>query len=213
MIAEIYHKFTTSMEDELTGNFFGTMRYLPFNRGLNQILKNYAVSEDWKVKRILTEISDENFDIEFWKQSDDGMVEIDGYIPLSNVGIGIEVKYQSGLSGENQLEKEARVILNEWCKCKGKILLFVADAEDAKRIYIENREKTIFQEVHLAYLSWQDILLGLDKVITISSFEERMIEDLKQLLEEKGFLSFEGFEWEQPIVKEEIYYDFGGEHS
>ena len=59
----------------------------------------------------------------------------------------------------------------------------MADAEDAKRIYIENREKTIFQEVHLAYLSWQDILLGLDKVITISSFEERMIEDLKQLLE------------------------------
>lgn len=179
MIAEIYHKFTTSMEDELTGNFFGTMRYLPFNRGLNQILKNYAVSEDWKVKRILTEISDENFDIEFWKQSDDGMVEIDGYIPLSNVGIGIEVKYQSGLSGENQLEKEARVISNEWCKCKDKILLFVADAEEGKRIYIENCKKTIFQEVHLVFLSWQDILLGLDKVITISSFEERMIEDLK----------------------------------
>lgn len=209
MIAEIYHKLTTSLEDELTGNFFGTLRYLPFNRGLNQIFKNYAVSEDPEVKRILTGILDEAFDIEFWKRSEDGMVEIDGYIPLSNVGIGIEVKYQSGLSGENQLEKEAKVILNEWCKNKDKILLFVAGGEEGKQIYIENRKKEIFQKVHLAYLSWQDILLGLDQVTTISPFEERMIEDLKQLLKEKGFTSFEGFEWEQPIVKEEMYYDFG----
>lgn len=209
MIAEIYHKFTTSLEDELTGNFFGTLRYLPFNRGVNQILKNYVVSEDPEVKKILTGIMDDDFDIEFWKRSEDGMVEIDGYIPLSNVGIGIEVKYQSGLSGENQLEKEAKVILNEWCKNKDKILLFVAGGEEGKQIYIENRKKAIFQEVHLAYLSWQDILLGLDQVTTISPFEERMIEDLKQLLKEKGFTSFEGFEWEQPIVKEEMYYDFG----
>lgn len=209
MIAEIYHKLTTSLEDELTGNFFGTLRYLPFNRGLNQIFKNYAVSEDPEVKRILTGILDEAFDIEFWKRSEDGMVEIDGYIPLSNVGIGIEVKYQSGLSGENQLEKEAKVILNEWCKNKDKILLFVAGGEEGKKIYVTNRKKEIFQKVHLAYLSWQDILLGLDQVTTISPFEERMIEDLKQLLKEKGFTSFEGFEWEQPIVKEEMYYDFG----
>ncbi len=86
---------------------------------------------------------------------------------------------------------------------------FWKPSEDGKRIYIENRKKPIFQEVHLAYLSWQDILLGLDQVTTVSSFEKKMIEDLKQLLKEKGFVSFEGFEWEQPIVREEIYYDFG----
>ena len=37
MIAEIYHKFSTDLEDVLTGDFFGAMRYMPFNRGLNQI--------------------------------------------------------------------------------------------------------------------------------------------------------------------------------
>ena len=110
MIAEIYHKFTTYLEDELTGDFFGTMRYLPFNRGLNQIFKNYAVSEDPQVKQILINLTDEEFDVEFWKQSENGLVEIDGYIPLASAGIGIEVKYQSGLSGENQLEKEAKII-------------------------------------------------------------------------------------------------------
>ena len=144
MIAEIYHKFTTDLEDELIGNFFGTMRYLPFHRGLNRIFKNYAVSDDPQVKQILLDLTDEEFDVEFWKRSENGSIEIDGYIPLASAGIGIEVKYQSGLSGEDQLEKEAKVLRNEWCKCKDKVLILVASAEDAKKIYTENKDKPIF---------------------------------------------------------------------
>ena len=37
MIAEIHHKVFSNLEDELTGNFFGTMRYIPFQRGMKQI--------------------------------------------------------------------------------------------------------------------------------------------------------------------------------
>lgn len=33
MLAEINHKMTCGLEDELTGNYFGMMRYLPFTRG------------------------------------------------------------------------------------------------------------------------------------------------------------------------------------
>lgn len=62
MIAEIHHKLTTSLEDELTGNFFGTMRYLPFSRGLNQIFKSCAVSQDSSVKQILDSLLDQEFD-------------------------------------------------------------------------------------------------------------------------------------------------------
>ena len=47
MIAEIKGKvnrqntnLTELREDELTGNFFGSMRYIPFNKGLKQVLKN-----------------------------------------------------------------------------------------------------------------------------------------------------------------------------
>ena len=90
MIAEIHHKLTTSLEDELTGNFFGAMRYLPFSRGLNPVFKACAVSRDASVKRILSSLSDEAFDVEFWKRSADGLVEIDGFLPLSTAGIGIE---------------------------------------------------------------------------------------------------------------------------
>lgn len=209
MIAEIYHKFSTDLEDVLTGNFFGAMRYMPFNRGLNQIFKNYAVSEDPQVTHILSNAADDDFNFEFWKRSENGLVEIDGFIPLTSVGIGIEVKYRSGLSGGDQLEKEAQV-LDEWCNGKEKLLILIGEAEEAKAIYIENKDKRVFRDVHLAYLSWQDILLGLDQVLISSSYEKKMIEDLKTLLREKGFVSFEGFSIDQPVVDKDICWTMDG---
>ena len=209
MIAEIYHKFSTDLEDVLTGDFFGAMRYMPFNRGLNQIFKNYAVSEDPQVTHILSNAADDDFNFEFWKRSENGLVEIDGFIPLTSVGIGIEVKYRSGLSGGDQLEKEAQV-LDEWCNGKEKLLILIGEAEEAKAIYIENKDKRVFRDVHLAYLSWQDILLGLDQVLISSSYEKKMIEDLKTLLRVKGFVSFEGFSIDQPVVDKDICWTMDG---
>ena len=209
MIAEIYHKFSTDLEDVLTGDFFGAMRYMPFNRGLNQIFKNYAVSEDPQVTHILSNAADDDFNFEFWKRSENGLVEIDGFMPLTSVGIGIEVKYRSGLSGGDQLEKEAQV-LDEWCNGKEKLLILIGEAEEAKAIYIENKDKRVFRDVHLAYLSWQDILLGLDQVLISSSYEKKMIEDLKTLLREKGFVSFEGFSIDQPVVDKDICWTMDG---
>ena len=209
MIAEIYHKFSTDLEDVLTGDFFGAMRYMPFNRGLNQIFKNYAVSEDPQVTHILSNAADDDFNFEFWTRSENGLVEIDGFIPLTSVGIGIEVKYRSGLSGGDQLEKEAQV-LDEWCNGKEKLLILIGEAEEAKAIYIENKDKRVFRDVHLAYLSWQDILLGLDQVLISSSYEKKMIEDLKTLLREKGFVSFEGFSIDQPVVDKDICWTMDG---
>lgn len=206
MIAEIYHKFSTDLEDVLTGDFFGAMRYMPFNRGLNQIFKNYAVSEDPQVTHILSNAADDDFNFEFWKRSENGLVEIDGFIPLTSVEIGIEVKYRSGLSGGDQLEKEAQV-LDEWCNGKEKLLILIGEA---KAIYIENKDKRVFRDVHLAYLSWQDILLGLDQVLISSSYEKKMIEDLKTLLREKGFVSFEGFSIDQPVVDKDICWTMDG---
>ena len=204
MIAEIYHKFSTDLEDVLTGDFFGAMRYMPFNRGLNQIFKNYAVSEDPQVTHILSNAADDDFNFEFWKRSENGLVEIDGFIPLTSV-----VKYRSGLSGGDQLEKEAQV-LDEWCNGKEKLLILIGEAEEAKAIYIENKDKRVFRDVHLAYLSWQDILLGLDQVLISSSYEKKMIEDLKTLLREKGFVSFEGFSIDQPVVDKDICWTMDG---
>lgn len=207
MIAEIHHKVFSNLEDELTGNFFGIMRYIPFQRGLKQIYMRYMHSLDESVHGLISFIRTNEFDIEFWKRSELGYGEIDGYMELDGVGIGIEVKYQSDLSGENQLEKEASV-LSEWCKSGEKILILIAGENDAKEIYQRNYQKECFEGVHLAYITWQDILLGLDEIKTVNRFEDLMVKDLKGLLTEKGFISFVGFTDMGLVIDGGAFYDF-----
>lgn len=208
MIAEIHHKVFSNLEDGLTGNFFGTMRYIPFQRGLKQIYMRCIHSLDGSVHGLIRSMWTNDFDIEFWKRSELGYGEIDGYMELDGVGIGIEVKYQSDLSGENQLEREASM-LSEWCKSGEKILILVAGESDAREIYQRNYQKECFADVHLAYITWQDILSGLDEVKTVNQFEDLMVEDLKRLLTEKGFMSFGGFTDNGLVIDGGAFYDFG----
>ncbi|MCM1046595.1 MAG: hypothetical protein NC417_13910 [Candidatus Gastranaerophilales bacterium] len=208
MIAEIHHKVFSNLEDELTGNFFGIMRYIPFQRGLKQIYMRHIHSLDGSVRGLISSIRTNEFDIEFWKRSELGYGEIDGYMELDGMGIGIEVKYQSGLSGENQLEREA-AMLSEWCKSGEKILILVAGESDAKEIYRRNYLKGCFADVHLAYITWQDILLGLDEIKIVNGFEDLMVGDLKGFLKEKGFMSFGGFSDKGLVIDGGAFYDFG----
>lgn len=208
MLAEINHKMSCGLEDELTGNFFGIMRYLPFSRGLKPVFEKYIKSDDMQVKNILADMTEDEFSFEFWKRSELGIGEIDAYMENTGKAVGIEVKYHSDLSGENQLEREA-AMLEEWNKSGDKMLILVAMEEDAGNIYRRNKNKPCFQSVHLAYITWQDILLGMDAVITDTVFEEQMIEDLRQYFVEKGFVSFNGFASANIPVDGELYYEFG----
>lgn len=208
MLAEINHKMSSGLEDELTGNFFGIMRYLPFSRGLKPVFEKYIKSDDMQVKNILADMTEDEFSFEFWKRSELGHGEIDAYMENTGKAVGIEVKYHSDLSGENQLEREA-AMLEEWSKSEDKMLILVAMEEDAGNIYRRNKNKPCFQSVHLAYITWQDILLGMDAVITDTVFEEQMIEDLRQYFVEKGFVSFNGFASTNIPVDGGLHYEFG----
>lgn len=208
MIAEIKHKMVCGLEDELTGNFFGNMRYLPFSRGLKTVLSSSVRGNDPEVKKIIENIGSDDFVFEFWKRSGLGYGEIDCYMEIEDVSIGVEVKYKSDLSGENQLEREAKM-LNEWSKAKEKILVFIASEEDARRIYLQNCKKECFDRVHLAYITWQEILISLDKISANTVFEDRVVNDIRDYLKEKGFSSFSGFHTTDLLIDGGLYYEFG----
>lgn len=209
MIAEIYHKITSKYEDELTGNFFGTMRYIPFQRGLKQIFLNSLNSKDLTCFNLLSNITENDFEFSFWKNSKLGLGEIDGVLTVGNVAIGIEVKYFSELSGDDQLEREAAMLEEWYLDSKEKILLFVAPEDVAKKMYIENYQKNCFHGIHLGYITWQDILNSLNTVDTVNKYEELMVLDLKQLLMKKGFISFDGFGINDISIDGGLYYEFG----
>jgi len=110
MIAEIYGKVSSSgsnlsdrLEDQLTGDFFGAMRYIPFDIGLKKILCSESV-HPLKAREIFNEcFAEDRADyITFWPPYKDG--ELDALIEMDNAVIGIEVKYRSGLSSDDDID-------------------------------------------------------------------------------------------------------------
>ena len=213
MIAEIKGKvnkqntnLTELREDELTGNFFGNMRYIPFTKGLKKILKNAI--RPVELQNMINEIDVSYWDdkVFLWEKirENDNITELDVRMDFSSIIIGIEVKYRSGLSSEdkegdesisaensfNQLSREARILRLVGAD-KKKLLLLLADdlacAETIQRI-------KIIDGVQLGYLSWQEVLIQLKGLTKLNNVEQLIVADIIELLEKKGFLRFSGFE-------------------
>jgi hypothetical protein len=86
--------------------------------------------------------------------------------------------------------------------------MFVAPESSVKEVYLNNYEALKNKGVHLGYITWESIFKGLDNVKTVNKYEKLIIQDLKDLLAEKGFASFEGFDIDINVKKGQ-YYEFG----
>lgn len=234
MIAEIYHKISQSgsnlndrLEDNLTGNFFGTMRYLSFNRGLKRILVDFIYPKELasQIERIDIEYWNDN--ISFWPYDVEG--EIDIMLDFPDTIIGIEVKYLSGLSSDDrisnevqetekiyqeskhQLARESRIVSKRG-NGKKKLLIFIANEADSMSIFYDTIKRGIIADgVSLGILSWQNILAALNGIKFANEFERLMLSDLKKLLFTKGFERFKNFlACEECIIDELEFYNFEG---
>ena len=210
MVEEFYGKISRSgsnlsdsLEDKLTGDFFGTLRYMDFCDGLQPILcgalrkseKQQAESQA-AIQLIgnvnCTNIKDEEH-IKFWPKHDLG--ELDVLLEFDNCYIGIEVKFQSGLSSDDQLIREAN-ILCDLPKDKKKILLFIAKHESCISVYREYKKDISKQGVHFVFASWEDILQSMKDILNGGkgskyTFRQKlMICDLVRLLTRKDFDTF-----------------------
>lgn len=213
MIAELHGKISSrgtnlreTLEDNLTGNFFGSLRYVPFSKGIKKVL--LQVIKENNFDQYETEEWSER--IEFWPYHNEG--EVDLVINLNLVTIAIEVKYNSGLSSDdevvngdknseksrNQLARESRIV-KELAEENGTkpILLFIAKENDGKEIVSNIEKRNIIEKgVTLKFISWEDICLiteAIYKNVELNYFEKLVIEDIYKLLVKKGFNSFKGF--------------------
>ncbi|WP_109709130.1 hypothetical protein [Faecalicatena contorta] len=222
MIAEIYSKITKHnsnlseiSEDELTGNFFGHLRYRPFNEGLKPILKNAVFPS--KIGTLIdnVDVGFWNNNIEFWPYDKEG--ELDAYIEFDHLAMGIEVKYTSGLSSDdnvdyslsdereleeesrNQLQRESRIITRR-AGNKAKILLLVGSAMACADIYTNITKRKLFlsSDVTFGYVTWQSLLRELLKLKFDNPFSSLIISDLIALLARKGFDQFQNMELDIP---------------
>lgn len=227
MIAEIEGKvnrrntnLTELGEDELTGNFFGSMRYIPFNKGLKKILKNAI--RPVELQSMMDEIDEYywNDNIFFWDKvrENENLTELDIRMDFSTITIGIEVKYRSGLSSEdaednesisaensvNQLSREARVLRLVGSDKKKLLLLLADDLACAKTI----QGIKVIDGVKLGYFSWQEVLIQLKELTELNDFEQLVIADIIKLLEKKGFLRFSNFDIDISDISNKEYWHF-----
>lgn len=187
-----------------------------------------------KVGDLIGEINADfwNDKIEFWPKADEG--EIDALLNFDDTIIGIEVKYASGLSSDdnidnssigdnqsvetedskNQLARESRDISRK-SEGKTKILLFIANSESCRNVYndVVNRN-IISNDVQLGYISWQSILVELKKLKLDDPYYQVIIDDLISLLTKKGFESFKDLNVHFDVdIEQEQFYSFGAMES
>lgn len=220
MQAEIYGKDNSVSEDRLTGEFFGALRYLPFDVGMKNILL-HGVFPSSTVQPLQylhqTEWSDK---IHFWRREDEG--EPDIVIELDTTVILIEVKYNSWLSSDDavdnseyedkmlykrsnqQLAREAR-ILGNIANGRTKMLLLLAPMDSAHSIWSETIRRDIITEpdILFGYITWQAALDALRTLSIHDTYQQVIIADLSKLLDCKGFGGFRGFNAIEPIVNDD----------
>ena len=221
MIAEIYHKISSSgtnltdrLEDKLTGDVFGHLRYLPYEFGLQPVLKACTFSDE-QITNYKTAIEEtDRFEYKFWPSHNEG--EPDLILESGNAIILIEVKYRSGLSSDddiedpeqskNQLSREAR-ILEQIKGNKRAFLVFLAPQKEAAKIYYQTQAR-ISSRVSFGYLSWTSLYEALKEVKQkkVLNFPNNIIiSDTLRLLKRKGFERFNSFRTTKMQVTNEAF--------
>lgn len=233
MIAEIFGKLSSSgnnlndrLEDNLTGNVFGALRYIPFDKGVRPIIANgiYPKSLVNTINEIQANFWKDN--ITFWPYDEEG--ELDALMEFDNVILGIEVKYLSGLSSDDnmdysdtsewksveceqirslhQLSRESRIISKRGGK-KKKILIFIATSSSCRDIYEDTIKRNLIEkDIDLGYVTWQALFTELSKLKLDNEFHNLIIEDLIKLLKRKGLDEFRDMSAEENFLIDATHY-------
>lgn len=190
MIAEINHKSVDiGSEDQLTGNVFGALRYLPYSVIRGIIIESLlpASAGAFLEQLLPSEISEWGRNVYFWKRYNDSQTEPDIVMELGQVVILIEVKFNSKLSGNDQLIREAELLRRNYPN-KEKFLILLAREESAISIFNDHKSN-IPTDVSFGYITWQRIFDAICK----NKDDSLVCKDLTELLSEKGFSGFRGF--------------------
>ena len=228
MIAEIHNKISASgsnlndrREDLLTGDVFGSLRYLPFEVGylpvLSRVTFRSAVDQQ-RWNETISLYNCENADINFWEHLGQGEIDVVMSGPQRSI-VGFEVKYLSWLSSDddvsnedtteslenyetsiNQLATYARSLAERSNNC---FLILVAPRDKGSYIVDDvTRRRIVNESVPLGLLLWESVyevcLVGKD--ISTNHCERHLFQDLVALLEKRNLQTFTGWGIQQIVT-------------
>lgn len=216
MLSEIHGKSPSdlnNLEDVLTGNFFGAIRYTrSFGSILHRLLSKVEFDAGDKTQCLLASMDEnEAFNVRFWP-SDEQEGEIDLLIefPESKSVVGIEIKYHSGLSSEDQLVRYARFVA-KYGRFERRYLVFWAKEPDAQIIF--NTQKANLSSIGglngFGFFSWQKAVETLKDNKTLTGPDKVIQDDLITYLVRKGLDGYTFFpDIQSPVIDPEGKYVF-----
>jgi len=202
-----------NLEDLLTSNVFGAIKYAP--NGEEELIRLLSEAETWNGNKPLQGLKGlSGVKYEFWpslKEESCNPCEPDVLISITQsnnkkVRILVEAKFKSGKSSEADLgDKPSDQLSKEWdnLKCLAgrenaeAYLLYITanlgfpekDIKESINEYKEKRQSTI----NILWLSWR-------KIPTIfQNSKDEIIKDLVKLLRRQGLIFFEGFKASEVI--------------
>jgi hypothetical protein len=233
MIAEIHSKISSSgsnisdrAEDQLTGNVFGSLRYLPVELGLKPLLKQAVfetpVANDFQADLDEIPTGEWSTGCLFWPRHPEG--EIDLLFQFPKCIIGIEVKYHSDLSSDdavdnsnpdilelqeskNQLAREIRIV-DSHCResdvhRRGWLILLAKQGEPEAIVQSARERNILIGDAKVGVLSWTSVLEALEAVMmeTLDRYQRLILSDLVRLLRKRGFERFRDFSIKETASK------------
>lgn len=218
MFAEIHKKIPRleRLEDLLTSSFFSPIRYTSsFEAVLKKILKGVEFSDEIHQRNFTQSLKkiEKDWEICFWQKLRQKEIDLIIISKTNKVIIGIEVKYQSGLSGNEQLSNYTK-LLQEKYKEYDRFLVFLAKGSSAKILYDETYKSVINADKNIkgfGYVSWQIFYRELKKIQTDTLPDKLIINDLLKYLECKnlnGFIKFNLADLYQSIINPNLKYKF-----
>ncbi|MDA8014554.1 MAG: hypothetical protein MPK09_02945 [Gammaproteobacteria bacterium] len=215
-IAEIHGKISGSgsnlsdrLEDLLTSDVFGPLRYLPFADGFQHIFREARLYSDPE-KRL--EVAKNTPEVCFWpklpKSEPDVLIECGDHLLL------VEAKYLSGKSGEfdeddvetaksDQLAREFSDLMTYCGAFSKRSLVYLTADRTMPKDSIVNSYNAVCEEhpdyakkyqQNTYWLSWFEVRRVIENLSKKQSGEKRLIfEDIGLLLRKKRFRGFEGF--------------------
>lgn len=227
-IAEIHGKISSSgsnisdrLEDLLTSDVFGCLRYLPFEKGFQKILTQaqlYTAQE----KLLSIKNSDENVSVEFWPRLENNS-EPDVLIRNGDQLIMIEAKYLSGKTvhhepkqdsedsmeavSSDQLARLFRGLMSDKGNYPRRSLIYLTahrilpqkDIEDGYKELVELSDDARHEYIDNVYwLSWFEVYKTISGLLKSDSqlqdkYRGIVLCDIQRLLHRKGLRQFDGF--------------------
>jgi hypothetical protein len=182
-------------EDVLTSTIFGNLRYFSDQN----ILIDFLIESIDINKRKLDLERRLKFEINFWEKhfNDDSRRynETDLTLENDNYIIIIECKYRSPLSGEDQLIRYSKILLDKKYTDKNKIVIFLTEDKNMPEEILIKSKKDIENCVDLYWLSWNKLYLALKKqnINKLLPNELLLYNDLIAFLVKRNLITFEKF--------------------